>query len=291
MKLCTRHCYDHNTDDKPNMRISRVSKDAAKLFDSTVPIAPSRRVTRSFAQFAFATAEESKPTIRDIEDALETPAPKRRRVTTKSETSTVSNEVKAEPVDEPNTLPSSSSNAPRRARKPARKTVDPSTGDATIEPPSDWEVVYDIVRKMRAPGGPAYPAAVDTMGCDRLADRAVSPRDQRFHTLVALMLSSQTKDTVNAVAMKRLQTELPPHKPGASVGLDLENILAVDPKLLNELIWQVGFHNNKTKYAISNVETHSRGWLTWVRHIDTSNKRPRLFAINGTETSPTQSKA
>ena len=56
------------------------------------------------------------------------------------------------------------------------------------------------------------------------------------------MLSSQTKDTTNALAMRRLQTELPPP------GLTLENILAVDPVKLNELIWAVGFHNNKTRY-------------------------------------------
>lgn len=56
------------------------------------------------------------------------------------------------------------------------------------------------------------------------------------------MLSSQTKDTTNAVAMRRLQTELP------APGLTLENILAVDPVKLNELIYVVGFHNNKTRY-------------------------------------------
>ena len=69
------------------------------------------------------------------------------------------------------------------------------------------------------------------------------------------MLSSQTKDTTNAVAMARLQKELPAYKEGAPIGLNLENILAVDPKLLNELIWVVGFHNNKTKYikAAANI--------------------------------------
>ena len=56
------------------------------------------------------------------------------------------------------------------------------------------------------------------------------------------MLSSQTKDTTNAIAMRRLQTELP------SPGLTLENILAIDPAKLNELIFVVGFHNNKTRY-------------------------------------------
>lgn len=61
------------------------------------------------------------------------------------------------------------------------------------------------------------------------------------------MLSSQTKDTVNYVAMQRLKNELPPYKEGAAKGLNLENMLAVEPELLNQLIWQVGFHNNKTK--------------------------------------------
>lgn len=56
------------------------------------------------------------------------------------------------------------------------------------------------------------------------------------------MLSSQTKDTTNAIAMGRLQKELP------SPGLTLENILDVDPVRLNELIYVVGFHNNKTRY-------------------------------------------
>jgi endonuclease-3 len=64
---------------------------------------------------------------------------------------------------------------------------------------------------------------------------------------VALMLSSQTKDTVNAEAMARLRAELPAWREGAPAGLNLENMLAVDPGLLNELIGKVGFHNNKTK--------------------------------------------
>lgn len=56
------------------------------------------------------------------------------------------------------------------------------------------------------------------------------------------MLSSQTKDTTNAIAMRRLQTEL------SHPGLTLENILALSPEKLNELIWVVGFHNNKARH-------------------------------------------
>lgn len=113
---------------------------------------------------------------------------------------------------------------------------------------------------MRLPGGAASNAAVDTMGCERLADTTASPRDQRFHTLVALMLSSQTKDTTNAAAMHRLKTELPAHKPGAPVGLNLENMLAVAPEVLNQLIWAVGFHNNKTKYIKQTAEILRDQW-------------------------------
>ncbi|KAM7216285.1 putative endonuclease III [Rhypophila decipiens] len=138
---------------------------------------------------------------------------------------------------------------PRRAnpRKAARKTTNPSTGESIVSPPSDWEEIYRLVKEMRL-SGPAANAAVDTMGCERLASPQASPRDRRFHTLVALMLSSQTKDTVNAEAMIRLKNELPPYEEGKPPGLNLENMLAVDPALLNELIGKVGFHNNKTKY-------------------------------------------
>ena len=88
-----------------------------------------------------------------------------------------------------------------------------------VEPPSDWEEMYDVVKAMRtAPNGAAANAAVDTMGCERLADPAASERDRRFQNRVALMLSSQTKDTTNAVAMGRLKNELPPHEDYDTLG-------------------------------------------------------------------------
>ncbi|KAM0213020.1 hypothetical protein ACHAQI_004540 [Fusarium lateritium] len=234
------------------MRSSRISKDSSKLFDRiTESTSPPRRVTRSaLAKFAFVSPEESKPTLGDIED-IGGPARKRRRVvTTKTEGPTSPQAVKSELFEEAlDAIPSPPAKA-RRVRKPARKAVDATTGATKIEPPSDWEAIYDTVRKMRAPGGRAHGAAVDTMGCERLADQSASPKDQRFHTLVALMLSSQTKDTVNAVVMRKMQTELPPFQTGAPPGLNLDNILAIDPKLLNEFIWAVGFHNNKTKFVL-----------------------------------------
>lgn len=222
------------------MRSSRLSRDTAKLFDrsatSPSPASPPRRTTRASLSRFYA----STTTTPDIEDAVSTPSPKRRKVT-----KTIISPIKSELVEDAlHAIPS----PPRRQRKPARKTLDASTGVTTVLPPSEWEDIFDTVREMRKPGGAAYPAAVDTMGCERLADINASPRDQRYHTLVALMLSSQTKDTVNAVAMARLKTELPAYKEGAPVGLNLENMLAVEPDVLNNMIWAVGFHNNKTKY-------------------------------------------
>ncbi|KAJ5749606.1 hypothetical protein N7533_006634 [Penicillium manginii] len=162
---------------------------------------------------------------------------------------------------------------PAKARRmPARKTRD-ADGTVVVEPPSNWETMYNTVKKMRE-DNPTAP--VDTMGCAELYWRASSPKDRRFQTLIALMLSSQTKDTVTAVAMQRLHTELgeqdPNIKPEVKLEdevtikledaeakpeptkdstLNLDNILAVSPTRLNELIEKIGFHNNKTKYIKS----------------------------------------
>lgn len=141
---------------------------------------------------------------------------------------------------------------PRRVRKP---TGTAAKVTAQVQPPPGWEEMYAVTKAMRLTGAAAN-AAVDTMGCERLAAPGASARDRRFHTLVALMLSSQTKDTVNAEAMARLQTEMPAHAPGAPPGLNLENMLAVDPAVLNEMIGKVGFHNNKTRYHTLSLPAH-----------------------------------
>lgn len=94
---------------------------------------------------------------------------------------------------------------PKRARRTPARKIKGEDGTVKIEPPSNWEEMYALTRQMRNENV----APVDTMGCESLADRTKSPRDQRFQTLVALMLSSQTKDTVTAVAMKGMQERMP----------------------------------------------------------------------------------
>ncbi|OLN86419.1 Endonuclease III-like protein [Colletotrichum chlorophyti] len=238
------------------MKTSKLSKETSSLLSkmsrATSPPPPSsppqRRTTRSsLARFAYTESAPSTSTPNppqlllgpDIEDAITTRTTKRRR-TTKPEAS-------RSKTEESDATPPDTASKPRKTRLPARVIKGSSPSHETVEPPTDWEETYELVKQMRL-SGPARDAAVDTMGCERLFHPEASPRDRRFHILIALMLSSQTKDTVNAVAMRRLMTELPPHEPGAAPGLNLENVLAVEPELLNELIWAVGFHNNKTKY-------------------------------------------
>jgi endonuclease-3 len=297
------------------MRTSRVSKETAKAIQT--PSATHSRRTRSsvaanaLQSFAFGNSSAANSSVAprikeeanghqsdndsasslssadtdDIEDLLE-PSRKRKRRRTSNDASTSppapsQNAARTKPprkvtVKEEKPKAPSNGKDTKSRRLPARK-ITKTTQEGTVtevEPPSNWESIYSIVKDMRA-RNPTAP--VDTMGCAELHCRASSPRDRRFQTLIALMLSSQTKDTVTAVAMQRLHTQLgPPMKQEAASpttspiikeeedkddvqGLEklsgstltLENMLEVSPTRLDELIRTVGFHNNKTKYIKS----------------------------------------
>ena len=270
------------------MPTARLSEETSKYFSNSttgIPSAVPRRSTRS--SLGRSARASTKPSVKDeddsselsdlsfgsdIEDAIKAPSPsppltngpsatsalKRKRTTTLTSSSTPQSKsrikLEAETETDFTTLPSPSPTKPRasRVRKPARTITSPLTGATTVQPPSDWEEIYRLVKEMRLTGR-ASNAAVDTMGCERLAGKDASAKDKRFHTLVGLMLSSQTKDTVTAVTVGRLMRELPACAPGKPVGLNLDNMLAVEPELLNELIGKVGFHNNKTKYVFTTV--------------------------------------
>lgn len=79
---------------------------------------------------------------------------------------------------------------------------------------------------------------MDTDGGEALPERDKGLKVYRFQVLVALLLSSQTKDKVVGETMRALQKH----------GLTVENIHATDSKIINGLIKKVGFHNNKTTY-------------------------------------------
>ncbi|KAJ6621568.1 Endonuclease III-like protein 1 [Pseudolycoriella hygida] len=100
--------------------------------------------------------------------------------------------------------------------------------------PKNWRQTLENIRKMRKD----QIAPVDAMGCDKCHDENADEKTQRYHILIALMLSSQTKDQTNFEAMKRLKAH----------GLTPENIVQSDANVLEKLINPVSFYKNKTKH-------------------------------------------
>lgn len=179
-----------------------------------------RRLTTSAVDSARAAASTSKPRKRkhvevkieeeEVASGVVDDAPEDARCA-----------VKAEPGVDSALAPSPPSSSPRKRPK----------GSAT---PERFEQQIANIFKMRE----KRDAVVDTMGCERLADRKASPEDFRFQTLVSLMLSSQTKDEVTSAAVGRL----------IDAGCSAEHIAAMDDKTLSELIYPVGFWRKKTVY-------------------------------------------
>ncbi|KAL8778810.1 MAG: hypothetical protein Q9213_007231 [Squamulea squamosa] len=250
------------------MKTSRLAREAAKIGNNLEVV--TRRKTRGFASSinAFAAGDAGglivkqeddgddssslsslgSPGSFDIEDAPFSAGaiPQKRKcdlptpTTTVAETSSIKLESRISPRKAGIKSGDGSPAKIKKGRKqPAKKVMDHESGEVTIRPPANWEEIYSLVQEMRR----KVLAPVDTMGCESLAEDTRSPREQRFQTLIALMLSSQTKDTATALAMRRLQTSLPPPH-----GFTLEGILAIPPETLNTLIHPVGFHNNKTRY-------------------------------------------
>ena len=198
------------------MKTSRVSRETSRLVQA---LSTPRRQTRSSLAAASAlrnfsysddkvdpelsddSSLSSAAKTEDIEDLLEEPAAKRRRhnadtpSTSISTASTTDKKVKREVIvkkevtvkTEEVTATTAKPTNPKQRRQPAKK-IKREDGSVEVQPPSNWETMYDIVKKMRA-ANPTAP--VDTMGCADLHWRTSPPKEQRFHTLIALMLSSQ----------------------------------------------------------------------------------------------------
>jgi len=131
-------------------------------------------------------------------------------------------------------LPSSSSKTNKRKKTVHQETTSKTKEADKIEPPIGWEDIYSIVEELRSD----RTAPVDLCGPAVIIEKHLGEKVFRFQVLIALMLSSQTKDNVVCDAMKKLQRH----------GLTVENIQATSDSKLNELIYSVGFHNAKTKY-------------------------------------------
>ena len=78
-----------------------------------------------------------------------------------------------------------------------RQRIDPGS----LNPPKDWEKVYSLVEELRAD----RTAPVDSNGAEALPQRNLGDKVYRFQVLIALMLSSQTKDGIVGEVMRALQ--------------------------------------------------------------------------------------
>ncbi|KIJ63357.1 hypothetical protein HYDPIDRAFT_134499 [Hydnomerulius pinastri MD-312] len=124
-----------------------------------------------------------------------------------------------------------------KSKSPKKPKAIPQSLDVPHPPPTRWKETYDAIKKMRS----RITAPVDTMGCDQAQLKEQDPKNQRFATLVSLMLSSQTKDEVTDAAVAKLRTAL-----GGS--LSVQGIIAADEATVSEAIAKVGFWRRKTQY-------------------------------------------
>ena len=128
--------------------------------------------------------------------------------------------------------------AKRKASTKARASVPeaPNGGDG----PDGWRETLATIKTFRAQGPSA---AVDTMGCEKIAElqdgeTKVTEKYKRYLCLTSAMLSSQTRDEINHAAMRRLIAH----------GCTPENILATDEDTLDVMLNPVGFHRRKSQY-------------------------------------------
>lgn len=121
-----------------------------------------------------------------------------------------------------------------KINKKENTKIKEETEDTSGWEPSNWKRILENIQEMRK----HKTAPVDEMGCHKCADPDANDSTYRYQCLIALMLSSQTKDQITHAAMKRLVT----------YGCIPSNIMATPNDVLVKLIQPVGFANRKADY-------------------------------------------
>ncbi|KAI6125317.1 DNA glycosylase [Pisolithus croceorrhizus] len=124
-----------------------------------------------------------------------------------------------------------------KSRSPRKSKVIPQSLAVPHPAPERWKEAHDAIKEMRS----RVPAPVDTMGCDQVQWKEQDPKNNRFATLISLMLSSQTKDKVTDAAVAKLRTAV-----GRSLSVDA--VIAADEATISDAISKVGFWRWKTQY-------------------------------------------
>lgn len=121
------------------------------------------------------------------------------------------------------------------------------TKELDSKQPANWISIYNQIVRMRA----LIETPVDNMGCGRMPTSltnnsgVLDRRTYRFQLLVALMLSSQTKDEVNFAAIGTLHEH---YRSKGYNGLCLDAVLALTEEEIDKCIAKVGFHRRKALY-------------------------------------------
>mmetsp|Transcript_18700 Transcript_18700/g.34642 ORF Transcript_18700/g.34642 Transcript_18700/m.34642 type:complete len:345 (+) Transcript_18700:399-1433(+) len=133
-------------------------------------------------------------------------------------------ELKAERVASPERAVAASTTGPKSLAKPR-------------EEPPRWREHFNLLVELRQ----ERIAPVDSMEPELLGDEGPN---FEFQILVALMLSSQTRDQLVYEAIQRLKEHT----------LSVESIAKMENDKLQGLISKVSFYNNKTKFIKKSVE-------------------------------------
>ncbi|OCF34089.1 endonuclease III [Kwoniella heveanensis BCC8398] len=134
--------------------------------------------------------------------------------------------------------PSGSAASPRTPKSASKKPFPQLALDKPHPAPARWEEQYRLIERMRK----GIIAPVDNMGCER--PRTIvndDPKTLRFHILISLMLSSQTKDPVTSQAVSNLHDTLPG-------GLTAQSLADASLDTVYGCINKVGFWRRKADY-------------------------------------------
>eukprot|EP00005_Dracoamoeba_jomungandri_P008457 CAMPEP_0174263054 /NCGR_PEP_ID=MMETSP0439-20130205/17041_1 /TAXON_ID=0 /ORGANISM="Stereomyxa ramosa, Strain Chinc5" /LENGTH=163 /DNA_ID=CAMNT_0015348183 /DNA_START=207 /DNA_END=699 /DNA_ORIENTATION=+ len=104
------------------------------------------------------------------------------------------------------------------------------------------------------------------MGCDSFRFHP-DPKTARYHVLISLMLSSQTKDEKTEAAMRELME---------GPGLTVEKILKTSEETIKTCIYGVSFHNRKAQYI-----KKATAILKEKHHSDVPDNLTDLMALPG----------
>ncbi|KAL1409571.1 alpha,alpha-trehalase nth1 [Vanrija albida] len=227
------------------LRASRSKADSRVSLISEVKPEPASGAFTSLRRSTRSTTREAEPASASSSKlglsayAYTAPSPRKRaKIEPKDEPLSPVKHAKAKAEDEDEPLVKVAKGEVAAAKK-EKKQGQPLPARSKAHPePARWYEQYQLIEKMRA----GIDAPVDTMGCERPRTmEGLDPKTLRFHILISLMLSSQTKDAVTSQAVINLHEALPG-------GLSAESLAAAPEDTVANAINKVGFWRRKTEY-------------------------------------------